>query len=64
MIGKVVDQLGALPADVKPADVGRRVREFLQNPKPKANDEGDTPEVIHQFHRQGLPKWGVELEGQ
>lgn len=46
LVGKVVDQLGALPADVKPADVGRRVREFLQTPKPRANGEGDTPEVI------------------
>ncbi|MFD5820244.1 hypothetical protein [Streptomyces sp. NPDC127038] len=45
LVGKVVDQLGALPADVKPAEVGRRVREFLQAPKPTADQSSDTPDV-------------------
>ncbi|WP_331728625.1 hypothetical protein [Streptomyces anulatus] len=39
LVEKVVSDLGALPKDAKPADVGRRVRDLLSTPEEEAGAE-------------------------
>ncbi|MGW5353424.1 hypothetical protein ACWERV_23295 [Streptomyces sp. NPDC004031] len=49
LVETVVDQLGPLPADVKPADIGRRVRAILKEPAAQGGEfdgeRGAVPDI-------------------
>ncbi|MFF9691084.1 hypothetical protein [Streptomyces sp. NPDC014623] len=58
LVEKMVGDLGFLPKDAKPADVGRRVRELLDTPEEKADAEEKGDGVPDISSLGGLPKMG------